>query len=69
MCTGNFQETDINNAGNNKQRPPHGTKCVESCVEESGRWGSSWCYTAKDKSQWGAECIDCKGVRGYCVLL
>ena len=59
MCTGVFQESDPSNSGNGKQRPPSGTKCVEDCVLQSGRWGSSWCFTAEDKSQWGAECLDC----------
>jgi len=58
-CTGYFKETDPSNSGNGKQRPPAGTKCVEDCVLKSGRWGSSWCYTAEDKSQWGGECLDC----------
>jgi len=58
-CTGYFQETDPSNSGNGKQRPPAGTKCVEDCVLQSGRWGSSFCYTAEDKSQWGGECLDC----------
>lgn len=62
MCTGNFLESDPSNAGNNKQRPASGTKCVEPCVNESGRWGSSWCYTAEDKSQWGAECLPCTDI-------
>jgi len=58
-CTGVFQENDPSNSGNGKLRPPSGTKCVEDCVFQSGRWGSSWCFTAKDKSQWGGECLDC----------
>jgi hypothetical protein len=61
MCTGNFLESNINDANNGKQRPPAWTKCVEECVIETGRWGSSWCYTSNDKSQWGAECISCSG--------
>merc|ERR1712020_333155 len=60
MCTGDFVEENIKNAGNDKQRPPAGTKCVEPCVEEAGRWGTSWCYTAVDQSQWGAECVQCQ---------
>jgi len=58
-CTGVFQENDPSNAGNGKLRPPSGTKCVEDCVLRAGRWGSSYCFTAKDKSQWGGECLDC----------
>ena len=63
MCTGNFLEKNISDAtlANDKQRPLAGTKCVVNCVMESGRWGSSWCYTSKDKSQWGAECVPCSG--------
>ena len=59
MCTGTFQETDPSNAGNGVQRPPAGTPCVGSCKTESGRWGSSWCYTDDKKFQWGAECVSC----------
>ena len=51
------------------QRPPAGTQCVEPCVMESGRWGSSWCFTAKDKSQWGAECLECSGSPGKKLLV
>ena len=61
MCTGNFLESDINTAGNGKQRPAAGTKCVKPCRWEAGRWGSSWCYTELDESQWGAECLPCTG--------
>ena len=61
MCTGDFLESNINNSGNKKQRPEAGTKCAAPCVIESGRWGSSWCYTAEDESQWGAECVPCSG--------
>ena len=61
MCTGSFIEKDINDAVNKKQRPPAGTRCVASCVVEEGRWGSSWCYTEEDNSQWGAECDQCSG--------
>ena len=60
-CTGNFVESDVSNAGNGKQRPAAGTRCVIPCHWEAGRWGSSWCYTALDKSQWGAECLPCTG--------
>ena len=52
MCTGTFYESG---------RPSAGTKCVAPCVSESGRWGSTWCYTKEDKSQWGAECVKCSG--------
>ena len=61
MCTGDFLESDINNAGNRKQSPPAGTRCAAPCVIESGRWGLTWCDTAEDGSQWGAECIPCSG--------
>ena len=61
MCTGDFLESDPNNAGNKKQRPAAGTRCVAPCVIETGRWGSSWCNTEKDGSQWGAECVPCLG--------
>ena len=54
MCTGNFQEED--------KRPPAGTHCVGSCIMEAGRWGSSFCYTDSDKSQWGGECVSCQGL-------
>ena len=60
-CTGNFVESDVSNAGNGKQRPAAGTRCVIPCHWEAGRWGSSWCYTSLDKSQWGAECLPCTG--------
>ena len=49
MCTGYFI-----GAANS---PLTGTGCVYPCVYEMGRWGSSWCYTNLDKSEWGAECI------------
>ena len=52
MCTGSFVENG---------RPPLGTKCAKPCVQQSGRWGWSWCYTKQDESQWGAECVDCPG--------
>ena len=54
MCTGTFRE------GDGTPRAPYGSKCTSECVNEKGRWGSSWCYTGEDKSQWGAECIACK---------
>ena len=57
MCTGDYMASGNNSSAN--QRPPFGTKCVEPCVIESGVWGSSWCITSKDRSQWGAECIPC----------
>ena len=54
MCTGDYYENG---------RPPVGTKCVEVnnkiCVIESGRWGTSWCYT--NVGEWGAECVKCSG--------
>ena len=52
MCTGSFVENG---------RPPLGTKCAKPCVQQSGRWGWSWCYTKQDESQWGAECENCPG--------
>ena len=52
MCTGSFQE--------NKKRPAPNTKCIGSCIQEAGRWGKNYCYTNKEKSQWGAECISCQ---------
>ena len=63
-CTGNFQETKPSNAGNGIQRPRAGTPCVGSCKIESGRWGSSWCYTDNAKFQWGAECVSCSNGGG-----
>ena len=51
--------SDNNSSADGNQRPPLGTKCVEPCVIESGVWGSSWCITSEDRSQWGAECIPC----------
>ena len=51
-CTGSFHENG---------RPPVGTKCAMPCVIQSGYWGSSWCYTKADKTNWGAECVKCKG--------
>ena len=53
-CTGSFQE--------NGKRPTPNTKCVGPCIQEAGRWGNSYCYTDKEKSQWGAECINCQGI-------
>ena len=50
MCTGSFSESG---------RPLEGTKCAHPCVMDSGKWGSSYCYTEEDKSQWGAECVLC----------
>ena len=59
MCTGDFQESDLKNSGNGLQRPPTGTKCTSKCFNQSGRWGSSWCYTVTNNAQWGAECVKC----------
>jgi len=59
MCTGDFQESDLKNSGNGLQRPPTGTKCTSKCFNQSGRWGSSWCYTLTNNAQWGAECVKC----------
>ena len=66
MCTGDFQEKDANDAGNKMLRPPKGTRCADPCVEEEGRWGTSWCYTEPGgsearMSQWGANCVVCTG--------
>ena len=73
MCTGNFTERDLSDTGNAMQRPPPGTKCAEPCVFESGRWGSSWCYTEENGSeekgsQWGAECVSCQGMICYDIF-
>ena len=54
-CTGSFQE----DGGSPPGRPSPGTKCVGQCINDSGRWGKSYCYIDQEKSQWGAECIDC----------
>ena len=62
MCTGQFVETDLSKPKNGLQRPQPGTQCLSSCQEESGRWGSSWCYTDVDNIQWGAQCIPCSGM-------
>ena len=59
MCTGDFEESNLENSGNGLQRPPAGTKCTSKCFIDSGRWGSSWCYTDKNNFQWGAECVKC----------
>ena len=61
-CTGIFQESHSSNAGNGILRPPVGTHCTSSCFCESGRWGSSWCWTDDIELQWGAECVDCKSL-------
>ena len=62
-CTGNFVEADPSNSGNGKQRPAPGTRCVGKCIKTRGaRWGESFCYTDKDKSNWGAECVRCPGL-------
>ena len=55
MCTGFYT------GAKNSSLPLAGTGCVYACVNETGRWGSSWCYTKYDKSEWGAECIHCSG--------
>ena len=62
MCTGHFVDRDQSKAGNDKRRPASGTKCVGRCIEKSGRWGSSFCFTEEDKSNWGAECVSCPGL-------
>ena len=61
MCTGSYSETE-----RDEERPLAGTKCVGPCFltsdGESVRWGSSYCYTKKDETQWGAECVLCSGI-------
>ena len=61
-CTGNYVDPDASNVGNGLPRPPSGTKCVGGCINESGRWGASYCFTEVDESNWGAECISCPGL-------
>ena len=56
MCTGDFKEAD------GTVRADPGSKCKFDCVFDTGRWGSSFCYTEEDKSQWGAECNLCKQI-------
>ena len=51
-CTGVYQEEG--------KRPQPGTKCFGPCIYDAGRWGKSYCYTNKEKSQWGAECTECQ---------
>ena len=55
-CTGTYEEEG--------QTSKPGTKCVGPCMYDFGKWGKSWCYTRSDRSQWGAECIDCRGTKG-----
>ena len=55
-CTGVYQEEG--------KRPQPGTKCFGPCIYDAGRWGKSYCYTNKDRSQWGAECTKCQGKKG-----
>ena len=62
ICSGNYYENP-SVVGNNKPRPPAGTRCAEPCVYEKGRWGSSYCYT--EDGNWGAECIPCPGRNIY----
>ena len=57
-CTGTYFETG-DQAGNGKDRPPPGTQCKGGCIEDSGRWGNSYCNT--EDGNWGAECVDCEG--------
>ena len=66
MCTGNFQETD-QDLKRYTARPQEGTRCVSPCISEEGRWGTSWCNTVKDGSQWGAECVSCSGKMIYII--
>ena len=60
-CTGSFQEEGIHGM----LRPSQNTKCLSECIYETGRWGSSWCYTNgtadEENRQWGAECVSCSG--------
>ena len=60
MCTGMFVEPSGADE-DGQERPPPGTRCVGGCIQASGRWGTSYCYTEADKSQWGAECVSCTG--------
>lgn len=60
MCTGNYQEA-AESSGNNKTRPLVGTKCIEPCIYQVGRWGISYCNTENDN--WGAECVPCTGTK------
>ena len=58
MCTGNFFEhASASENGNEKPRPPSGTRCAGPCIFELGRWGASYCFTAD--GNWGAECVAC----------
>ena len=57
-CTGTYFETG-DKSSNGKDRPPPGTPCAGSCIEEGGRWGDNFCNTVD--GNWGAECMDCKG--------
>lgn len=52
MCTGTFAEQQT-------KMPPWGEVCAYPCVNDSGRWGKSYCYTNKEKTLWGAECVPC----------
>ena len=45
-------------------QPPAGTKCVEPCIFDSGRWGSSYCTTDTVSRNWGAECVMCSSESG-----
>ena len=56
MCTGSYIET-----ATNEEPTPPGTKCVGPCLLTAGKWGSSYCYTTEDQSQWGVECVSCSG--------
>ena len=51
MCTGLYQKKGTT--------PKPQTKCAGPCIHDVGDWGKSFCYTNKDHSQWGAECIKC----------
>ena len=57
VCSGTYKEDDGNNG---TLRAAPWTKCKSDCVIQDGRWGSSFCYTEADQSQWGAECVPCK---------
>ena len=61
MCSGFYT------GGKNSSLPLPGTGCVYACINETGMWGSSWCYTKYDKSEWGAECIHCSGTIRYVI--
>ena len=60
MCTGDFYEPEGISL-NGKARPPAGIRCIEPCIKQSGRWGSSFCNV--EGNNWGAGCVPCSGKR------